>query len=248
MRRMLKNCYRGAKRRFWRLPYKQYREVEWWQHDIASYVGWYTGKIPSLYGIPAPTPAMKVKGADMRESALLTWIDVMQDSYPTRLAVPRDYFRGQRILDVGCGPLPLALGFTGCDIYGVDQLIHRYKRLGYPIEKFSSRMRYIQSSAEHIPVRDHAFDAVISVNAIDHVDNFAAAAREIARVLRPGGIIRMQVHYHPPAICEPWGLDDEIVLKHFGGLGIRRVQEHVADVHERVMGDGEKLVVWSNRD
>jgi SAM-dependent methyltransferase len=248
MRRILKSCYRGVKRRLWRLSYKQYREVEWWQQDIALYVEWYKGKKPSLYGVPAPTAAMKVKGVDAKESALLTWVAVMKDSYPTRLVAPRDYFRGKRVLDVGCGPFPMALGFTDCEVYGLDQLIGHYKRLGYPIKKYSSRMRYIQCSAENIPVRDHAFDAVISVNAIDHVDDFAAAAKEIARVLRPDGIIRMQVHYHPQAICEPWVLDDEIVMRHFGDLGIRKIHEHIADTNERVLGDGEKLVVWSNRD
>jgi SAM-dependent methyltransferase len=248
MRRILKSFYREAKRKLWRLPYKQYREVEWWQHDVALYVGWYKGDKDSLYGVPAPTATMKVKGVDIRESALLTWMAVMKDSYPARLVAPRDYFQGKKILDVGCGPLPMALGFTDCEIFGLDQLIGHYKRLGYPIAKFADRMRYIQASAESIPVRDHTFDAVISVNAIDHVDDFALAAREIARVLRPDGVIRMQVHYHPRTICEPWALDDEIVMRYFGHLGIRKVHEHIADIHERVLGDGERLVVWSNRD
>ncbi len=238
-------CYEAIERRVWRMPAKQYSEIKWWQQDIDRWVDWYEGRRTVLYGIPAPTTAQMVPGADRRERAILTWLSVMQASYPTRLGVSRDYFHGQRILDVGCGPLPLALGFTGCEVYGVDPLIEEYARVGYPFGKYPDRMKYLCGSAENIPVRDEFFDAVISVNAIDHVDDFAAAAREIGRVLRPGGRLRMEMHYHAANVCEPWALSDALVLQHYGHLGIRKVRERVPDEHERLRNDRERLVVWA---
>jgi SAM-dependent methyltransferase len=227
------------------LPYKQYSEIKWWQHENARRIDWYEGRRAEFHGVPAPRPEDKVVGDDLGESALWTWLKLTQDTYPRRLALPTDHFRGKRVLDVGCGPLPLALAFTECEVYGLDQLIDHYAKVGYPLHKYPARMKYVLAGAERIPLPDHFVDAVISVNAIDHVDDFGAAAREIGRVLRPGGLLRMEVHYHAPNECEPWGLDDDIVLEHFGYLKIRKVQERAPTPHERLLADGEKLVVWT---
>lgn len=244
--RTVRRYYEDIERRLWRMPYKQYSEVKWWQRDLELWLEWYEGRRSELYGVPAPTPGQRVERGDRRESALFTWLAATEHTYPTRLALSTDCFRGQRILDVGCGPLPLALGFTECEVYGVDPLIDEYIRSGFPLDRYSSRMRYLRGSAERIPAEDGFFDAVISVNAIDHVDDFAAAAREIARVLRPGGTLRMEVHYHAANICEPWALSDAVMLEHYGHLGVRKVLERVPTKHERLRDDGERLAVWSN--
>jgi SAM-dependent methyltransferase len=245
LRRAAIRWYEELERRLWRIPSKQYSEIKWWQQDLDRWVEWYEGKRSELYGVPAPAAAMRVLGDDLRESALLTWLQATLGTYPTRLGIPSDYFRGQRILDVGCGPLPLALGFTECEVYGVDPLIDEYARVGYPFAKYPERMKYIRGGAEHIAVEDDFFDGVISVNAIDHVDNFGAAAKEISRVLRPGGTLRMEVHYHDVNVCEPWALSDAVMLEHYGHLGIRKVSERVPNKHERLRDSGERLVVWA---
>ena len=87
------------------------------------------------------------------------------------------------------------------------------------------------------------FYAVVSVNAIDHVDDFGQAAREIQRVLKPRGKLRMQVHYHPPTRCEPIEVDDTILLESFEALGIQKVGESEIEGTK-----GQKLVVWSTPD
>lgn len=188
-------------------------------------------------------------GGDREANAVRTFINAAIDTYyPERLLVPRDYFKGKKILDVGCGPLPCALAFTDCQVYGLDQLLDRYRRLGFPLDTYPSRMTYVVGGAESMPFADAAFDAVISVNAIDHVDDFPKAAAEMRRVLRPDGILRMEVHYHPPNICEPWCLDDEVILRHFGQLVLRKVHERLAEDYECVFSEDEKLVVWCSRE
>ena len=89
-------------------------------------------------------------------------------------------------------------------------------------------------------------DAVISVNAIDHVSDFSAVAKEIRRVLKPGGTLRLQAHYHKPTPLEPQSLDDELILREFGSLGVRKVAERRVKPGEQVHDFDECLVVWAN--
>ena len=42
---------------------------------------------------------------------------------------------------------------------------------------------------EHLPFRDGAFDAVLSLHVLEHVKNPFVCARELARVLKPGGTL-----------------------------------------------------------
>jgi SAM-dependent methyltransferase len=53
----------------------------------------------------------------------------------------------------------------------------------------------VQADGERLPFADGAFDAVWG-NAVLHHLNTARAARELRRVLRPGGVF---------VFCEPWG-------------------------------------------
>ncbi|MFG2115080.1 class I SAM-dependent methyltransferase [Streptomyces sp. NPDC048718] len=103
--------------------------------------------------------------------------------------------RHPRILDVGCG---LGMGcaialreygpvaVTGLDIHP-DQLERaRRAQAGLsPAER--ERLRFVQGAAEHMPVGDGGFDALISVEAAQHFPDLEAFAAETARVLRPGG-------------------------------------------------------------
>ena len=215
---------------------KQLGEFLFWKREIQRYMEWYEGKI-TLYGVlPSPTDEMKVRGYDLKGNAIRTFLNVMIDRYPKALLVPRDYFRGKRILDVGCGPIPLAVGFTDCEIYGLDPLTNAYRELGFPIGEYSGRFTHVNGRAEEMPFQDGFFDAVIAVNSIDHVDHFPNAAREISRVLRPGGILRLEVDFHPPRLLEPWSLNDDVILKHLGYLGIKKVYE------------AGTIAVWANTD
>jgi len=155
--------------------------------------------------------------------------------------IPIDYFRGMRILDIGCGPLPFALAFTDCEIYGIDPLLDMYGRMDFPVDKYSHRLTYVSCPAENMPFQDDFFDAIISSNAIDHVDDLARAAQEISRVLRPGGIVRFGIEQHAPRVLEPWLINDETIIKHFGHLGIKKISESPTP-------GGNTWVVWGNTD
>jgi SAM-dependent methyltransferase len=96
---------------------------------------------------------------------------------------------GERWLDVGCGAgnvAELAAG-AGARVTGIDlspRLIEvaraRAKAAGYDIE-------YRVGDAENLDVEDASFDKVVSSVAMIFAPDHDAAARELARVTRPGG-------------------------------------------------------------
>jgi cyclopropane fatty-acyl-phospholipid synthase-like methyltransferase len=110
-----------------------------------------------------------------------------------------------RILEVGCG-----LG-TGCalaireyghaTVTGMDIHPDQLRRAGAAhidlLRQEPQRLRFVQGAAEHMPLDDHQFDAVISVEAAQHFPDLAAFAAETSRVLRPGGSVAVASFFTP---------------------------------------------------
>lgn len=85
------------------------------------------------------------------------------------------------LIDVGCGTGSYAAGLTGRGwrVTGVDvseDMLRRAQDKG---------MRAVRADASALPFEDASFDAAISVFTHTDADDFPAALREVARVLRP---------------------------------------------------------------
>jgi SAM-dependent methyltransferase len=226
---------------------KQNAEARFWQKEISKYVAWYNGEIPELYGHSSPQPE-KITAYTIESSAILTFFEIHQKpKYIKDLILNPASFSGMKLLDIGSGPFPSGLCFNGCDVYCLDPLFDRYIGAGFPIHIYEQRARFVQAKAEAIPFEDAYFDAVISVNAIDHVDDFGKTALEIKRVLKPGGKFRMHVHYHPKTTAEPLELNDEVFLEHYSWVsGLSRINESKEKMGTVLTDPNEKYVVWGN--
>jgi len=226
---------------------KQNAEIRFWQKIIKKYVQWYNGELKELYGHPSPV-VNKIKAATPEISAILTFFEIHQKpKYIKDLLLEKNDFTGLKLLDIGSGPFPSALCFLDCDVYCLDPLFDRYINVGFPIHCYESRARFVQAPAEAIPFNDGYFDAVISVNAIDHVDDFEKTALEIKRVLKPGGRFRMHVHYHPKTTAEPIELNDAVFLKNYSWVrDIKKIQESKEKLGTVLTDPSEKYVVWGN--
>ena len=100
---------------------------------------------------------------------------------------------GQRVLDLGTGTGAVALQaaplvgpdgqVTGTDISSdmLDLARQRTARLNH------GNLKFQEGGAEAIPTEDASFDAILASLILMYVIDRAAAARECARVLRPGG-------------------------------------------------------------
>jgi SAM-dependent methyltransferase len=97
---------------------------------------------------------------------------------------------GARVLDVGCGTggfSALARG-AGADAWGVDGSSEAAAIAGLRVPGG----RILCAAAETLPVRDASFDIVYCYSTLEHLADAGRAAREMLRVLRPGG--RLYVH------------------------------------------------------
>lgn len=228
---------------------KYVAELAFWREEIGRYVRWYKGRVREMYGVPAPLPRDKiVRHATIEQNAIETWINADKWRYCKHLCVEPTYFDGKLVLEVGCGPLGLSRWFAGARVYGLDPLIDQYLAMGYP--KWPGTP--LQCNAEEILANAGVFDAIISVNAIDHVDDFEQTVKELARVLKPGGEIRIEVHYHDKTITEPIVLDDMRVAAAFEAAGVsdmRKISElpsvvfYPPGTHPKT----DRFALWSNK-
>jgi SAM-dependent methyltransferase len=106
------------------------------------------------------------------------------------------------LLDVGCGTgsYTAALAELGWDVTGVDvskDMLRRAETKG---------VRTVHADATSLPFEDAAFDAAVSVFTNTDIDDLAAVASEIVRVLRPGApLVYLAVH---PCFVGPHSMYD----------------------------------------
>ena len=192
---------------------KHEAELSYWQKGLDNLQAWFENGATLRIGLRPPTPEQKVHLSDSWTVNAVMTMHALRPHYTERLQVGRDHFRGQRVLEIGCGPLAPILQFSGCTRHCVDPLVDVYMAAGWPLYDYDAG--FINTGAESMPYRDGYFDAVIAVNALDHVDDFEQTAREMERVLKPGGRVCMEVEYHSPTVTEPVKLDPVRVRKAF---------------------------------
>jgi ubiquinone/menaquinone biosynthesis C-methylase UbiE len=99
--------------------------------------------------------------------------------------------RGERILDVGCGPgffcaeLLEEVGEHGW-VAGLDaspQMLALAKRRCAKRENIT----FLQADATSLPVDDASFDAALCVQVLEYVSDYSKALAELHRAVRPGG-------------------------------------------------------------
>ncbi len=126
-----------------------------------------------------------------------TSLDRFQSIDPTLLDIaPTD-----RVIDLGCGTgrHVLELSKSRADVIGADMSRHDLRIARYLLEimrrrdEVRARVHWLQMAGERLPFRDAAFDRVICTETLEHVDDDAVLARELARVLKPGGILAISV-------------------------------------------------------
>ena len=140
--------------------------------DIAIYAehgpGWWTSRRYLVRGLQALVrPRMKWFG---------------------RMAGP---WSGQRVLDLGCGGGFMAetIATAGADVIGVDPALPAIEAARDHAAERQLKISYEVGRAEAIPLSDASVDRVVCVDVFEHVDDLRQCCREIARVLKPGGLL-----------------------------------------------------------
>jgi SAM-dependent methyltransferase len=106
---------------------------------------------------------------------------------------------GERLLDAGCGEGRHCFGALerGARVVGLDldrdSLVLPARRLRRRAAERRSLGEMIQGDTFALPFRDETFDKVICSEVMEHVHDYRAAARELARVTRPGGMVAVTI-------------------------------------------------------
>ena len=107
----------------------------------------------------------------------------------------------KKIVEIGCGKGDFQ--YLVKDWVGLD--------LAFAVQEFIKKP-FIVASAEDLPVKNESFDAVITVDVLEHIVFPERALGEIARILKPGGVAYIAPEWH----CRSWAA---------GGYNIRPWQD-----------------------
>lgn len=111
--------------------------------------------------------------------------------------------RPETVLDVATGTAGVAIQLaerTGASVTGIDltpAMLERGRK--NVVERgFAGRITLVEGRAEDLPFADRSFDALTFTYLLRYVDDPAATLRELARVLKPGGVMAGLDFFVPP--------------------------------------------------
>ncbi len=112
-----------------------------------------------------------------------------------------DPVKGEKILDVGCGEgrHTFAVYRLGCQVFALDKDRESLLKTLYVLRVMEKRgegkgkAMVLRGDGLLLPFRDRSFDKIICAEVMEHIHQDLEAAKELVRVLKPGGIMAVTV-------------------------------------------------------
>ncbi|MEX0338280.1 MAG: bifunctional 2-polyprenyl-6-hydroxyphenol methylase/3-demethylubiquinol 3-O-methyltransferase UbiG [Arenibacterium sp.] len=122
----------------------------------------------------------------------IRWVRTLKNLVPGRLTWFDRHadWRGKQVLDLGCagGFMAEALAAKGAHVTGIDPAAQAIEAARAHADLSGLDIRYDVGVGEDLPYDDAAFDYVVCVDVLEHVQDLDQVLTEVARVLRPGGL------------------------------------------------------------
>lgn len=152
--------------------------------------------------------------AENEEERIKALLQISENRYHESKLFPLDaYFRmdlkplleGKEVLEIGSNNGGAALAYYEMynlkSIVGIDttESATEISKLFFKINGSNKNSNFHTGFAENLPYPDASFDAIISFDVFEHVQDVSASLKECWRVLRPGGIVLavFPSYYHP---------------------------------------------------
>jgi SAM-dependent methyltransferase len=111
-----------------------------------------------------------------------------------RFQLPRSYFSGKAVVDLGCGngrlgrfAIPQARAYVGVELS--EALLAFTVPVGT-----AAKVDLVRASIEDLPLEDCTADVVLCWGVLHHVHDPLAAVREMKRIVKPGGTILLYIY------------------------------------------------------
>lgn len=131
--------------------------------------------------------------ADAWWSDDIRWVRTLKNLVPGRLSWFDTLidWRGKSVLDLGCagGFMAEALAARGAIVTGIDPAAGAIAAARAHAAKAGHDITYDVGVGEALPYPDAGFDAVVCVDVLEHVADLPRVLAEVARTLRPGGLL-----------------------------------------------------------
>lgn len=204
-------------------------------------------------------PSSKKVGEKPKEQKNTSWGSVASwydkhlehddDTYHTKVIFPNvlrllGTIKGQSVLDLACGQGKFTrhLREAGAFVTGVDigkELIEIAEKNNESIAKNKGhKIAYHVTSADDLYlIKDHIFDKVVCILALQNIENLSKTIQETSRVLKKNGSFIFVLNH--PAFRNPrvtsWGYDSTHDVQY------RRVDEYMSESHIKIdMTPGSK--------
>ncbi|WP_341222699.1 bifunctional 2-polyprenyl-6-hydroxyphenol methylase/3-demethylubiquinol 3-O-methyltransferase UbiG [Loktanella salsilacus] len=133
------------------------------------------------------------KVADRWWSDGIRWVRTLKNLVPGRLKWFDQHidWQGKDVLDLGCagGFMAEALAERGAHVTGIDPASDAIDAARDHARAGKLRIAYDVGVGEALPYDDASFDAVVCVDVLEHVADLHRVLSEIARTMRPGGLL-----------------------------------------------------------
>jgi SAM-dependent methyltransferase len=171
---------------------------------------------------------------------LVGWLFRERINLGLRLLPARRFERGLEV-GYGAGALQLVLAGSVGELHGID-LDADPQVVAHLLAARGQTAHLVKGSVYELPYEDRSFDLVFSFSVFEHLHDYPKALREVARVLRPGGVFLLGMPSVNPMMEVGFrligfkGIDDhhvttpEAVARGLGAAGFRVVQRGYLDV------------------
>lgn len=169
--------------------------------------------------------------------------------------VAPELIRGD-LLEIGCGEgrgiahlLPAVSSYAAID--KIEAAVERLRQQ-FPSGKF------VSGHLPPLPYSDQSFDAIVTFQVIEHIQDDALFLQEIHRVLRPGGVALITTPNRPLSLSRnPWHIREytaaeltQLAKRIFPHVDMRGItgNEKVMAYHERNRQSVQRLMRWDLLD
>ncbi|MEQ6884638.1 bifunctional 2-polyprenyl-6-hydroxyphenol methylase/3-demethylubiquinol 3-O-methyltransferase UbiG [Salicola sp. Rm-C-2C1-2] len=123
----------------------------------------------------------------------IRWVRTLKNLVPGRLSWFDRHidWADKQVLDLGCagGFMAEALANRGARVTGIDPAAQAIAAARAHARASGHDIAYDVGVGEALPHADESFDAVVCVDVLEHVGDLEKVLTEVARVLRPGGLL-----------------------------------------------------------